>query len=66
MASVAGPQLFHVCQAWVKPVNSTAGAAGQWANVGVAFGDGVKVGVALGNGIKVDVAVGSAGRVDAG
>jgi hypothetical protein len=50
MASIAGPQLFQICQAWVKPVNSTVGAAGR-----CVVGDGVGVGVAVDNTVGVDV-----------
>lgn len=72
---VVGPQLFQVCQAWVKPLRVTpapAGVTGKGVGVGVAEGVAVGVGegvrggmgggVRLGMGVGMRVGVGT-GRV---
>lgn len=47
MASVAGPQLFHVCHSWRKPVKATDGCTGWAMVVAVAVEKGVAVCVAV-------------------
>ncbi len=54
MLIVVGPQLFHVCQAWVKPDSATAGEMGV-SSIGVALGVGVTAGVDVGAGVAVEI-----------
>jgi hypothetical protein len=70
MASVAGPQLFQVCQAWRMPSRRTRpdAASGRGVAVGVAVGAVVVVGdgVTVAEGARVLVGEGVAGGGDGG
>lgn len=61
MLIVVGPQLFQVCQPWVKPVNTTSPAGAVTAMVGEAVGDGDEVAVGVVSAVAATVVSRAAG-----
>lgn len=51
---VDGPQLFHVCHWWLKPLSSTDAANGGGNGVGDGVGEGEAVGVTVGGRVVGD------------